>query len=115
MAIVDVDVPVDIVSDVGVDSASGVIAVDDGVADVDVGWIDDVVVFAAAGAADKSTRDGSIAKAFVPAEDEGIVVIETIYQMILLGEWMRATRKMIKRYQRSSANGDNGCNITTGT
>ena len=115
VAIVDVDVAVASVVDVGIDAAFAVITVDVVVADVDAGWIDDVVVFAATNVADKSTVGGGIAEAVIPVEDEGIVVIETIDQMILLGGWMRATREMSKRYQRSFANGENGGDITTGT
>ena len=114
-AVVGVDVAVADVADMSIDAAFAVVVVDAVVAYVDAGWIDDVVVFVAARATDKSNVNGGIIEAVVPAKDEGMVVCETIDQMILLGGWMRATREMSKRYQRSFANGENGGNITNGT
>ena len=75
MAVVDVDVAFDVVADVGIDAAFAVVVVDAVVVDIDDRWIDDVAIFVDAGAADKSTVDGGIAEAVVPAEDKGIVVI----------------------------------------
>ena len=86
VTVVDVDVTVAVVADMGVGAAFVVTvdAVDAVVADVYARWIDDVVVFAAAGAAAKSTFNVGIAEAVALAEDKGIVVIETIDQLILL-------------------------------
>ena len=62
------DVAVAGVADMGIDAAFAVVAVDAVVADVDAGWIDDVVVFTTNGAADKSTINGGISETVVPRE-----------------------------------------------